>query len=217
MNIIIKTSNIEAIIISSKYETLKSLSCSKNFLLKNNNILPKNTLVHIYKLKKPCLEIKLHVKSILEYSGTFIVLECLQNLRYIGEIVRTAFSLGVYNFIIISSEITWYEEEIIKHSSFLTLGAVNLFYYEDSKSFIRDINNIPSSIIITLIPRTENFQISLKNVKSNIFLVVGNEINGVSDYLIYRSNVLVSIAMKQYSDSLPTPVSVGIFINNIIN
>ena len=76
-----------------------------------------------------------------------------------------------------------------------------------------DLNEILSAISSPLVIADMNGQDVFKtDIKNDVCLVIGNEANGVSDFLKQKANLTVKIPMQNGVESLNAAVSAGILM-----
>lgn len=145
------------------------------------------------------------------------ILDNIRSSFNVGSIFRTADGLGFDIHLIGITPIPGKDNKLEK-TSLYSLQYVNWNYFKDENAWYESIANIKKIIIIS-IEETKDFDtISLfdidekVNVKDyeNIYIILGHEINGVSKFLMSKSDYIVKIPMFGKKNSLNVGTCAGV-------
>lgn len=148
-----------------------------------------------------------------------LVLENIRSVENTASIFRTAEGLGVSKIILVGTTPAPVDRFGRERSDFkkVSLGAEKLDweYAKGIKSALSDLRDQGFEIIA--LEQTPNSK-SLKDFKSgNQFaLIVGNEVDGVSEDALSNSDFLVEIEMKGVKESLNVSVATGIALYELL-
>jgi tRNA G18 (ribose-2'-O)-methylase SpoU len=145
-----------------------------------------------------------------------IVLDNVRSAFNVGSIFRTADGLGASVELIGITPIPGKEKKLDK-TSLSALDSVKWQYFATENDWFANINS-EESFIISIEEGKQIQSISLFDItsklkdisKKNIYIVFGHEINGVSDGIIERSDLLLTIPMFGKKNSLNVGTCVGI-------
>jgi tRNA G18 (ribose-2'-O)-methylase SpoU len=143
-----------------------------------------------------------------------VICENIRSLYNVGSIFRTADALGVKKIWLCG--ITGTPEQ--KGLSKVSLGAENSVAWEHSKSAWRVAEKLRKEgfQIVALELTKGSIDVNMFKPKQKVALIVGNEVDGVSQALLKRSDVIVHIPMKGIKESLNVSVAFGIAAYELI-
>lgn len=145
------------------------------------------------------------------------ILDNIRSSFNVGSIFRTADGLGFDINLIGITPIPGKDNKLEK-TSLSSLQYVNWNYFQDENAWYESIANSEKKLIIS-IEETKDFEtiplfdIDEKvNVKDyeNIYIILGHEINGVSKFLMSKSDHIVKIPMFGKKNSLNVGTCAGI-------
>lgn len=145
------------------------------------------------------------------------VLDNVRSAFNVGSVFRTADGLNADVHLIGISPIPQQDKKLEK-TSLSSLDFVEWKYFEDCNKWLIDVEDSKSKSLIISVEETEKFEsISLFDIKnlnlkefSNIYLVFGHEINGVSESILEKSDKVLKIPMFGKKNSLNIATCVGI-------
>lgn len=157
-------------------------------------------------------------------SATF-VLDNVRSSFNVGSIFRTADGLGFDIHLIGITPIPRRDSKLEK-TSLSALEYVKWRYFENDKKWFESLPR--SQNLVLSIEETDKFKtislFDLKNINiekyENIYLILGHEINGVSEFLMSKSDYVVKIPMYGKKNSLNVGTCAGIVgyqIKSILN
>ena len=153
-----------------------------------------------------------------------LLLDNIRSVHNVGSIFRTAETLGISKIYCLGTTPTPLDRFNRKRKDFakVSLGAedfVKCEYVESEKGALKLIKKFKKEKfeIIAL----EQFKDSLdyKKVKpiNKVLIILGNEVEGVSDYLLKLSDVTAEIPIKGKKESLNVSVATGIFLYRLLD
>ncbi len=148
-----------------------------------------------------------------------VVLDNIRSMHNVGSIFRTSDGVGIEKIYLcgytpspIHDKLGHRRPQIEK----VALGAVDFIEWEKSLSGWRCVDKLKKQgRKIIAIEQTKNsalisdYKLS-KNDWDNSVLIVGNEIEGVSDVILKRADVILEIPMKGNKNSLNVSVAFGV-------
>lgn len=149
-----------------------------------------------------------------------MVLDNLRSCHNVGSIIRTADGFGWRRFIFLGT--TPYPEiendQRLKHQILrqtkqiakTSLGAeekINGQYFKDTATFLK---RVEGSNLICLEQTAASKNLTDYRLKRNSYLVIGNEIEGISAQLIKKSAICLEIPMLGQKESFNVAVATGI-------
>lgn len=137
--------------------------------------------------------------------GKYIALENLQDPSNLGAVARSAEALGINGVIINEGSCDPFSPKALR-SSMGTLLRIPLYITDDILKFSK---NNGLRVISTVVDKTAQNINSFK-FKNGDVLVIGNEGNGITDYMKENSDVLVTIPMSGNVESLNASVAAAI-------
>jgi 23S rRNA (guanosine2251-2'-O)-methyltransferase len=149
-----------------------------------------------------------------ENRTSVLILENLRSVENTGSIFRTAEGLGVSKIYLIGTTPTPQDRFGRKRSDFakVSLGAEEMVqweYHKEIGSVIEELRDQDFQII-SLEQNDRSEDIKNFKTKERFALIVGNEVEGVSEEALKASDAVVEIEMQGEKESLNVSVSTGI-------
>lgn len=146
-----------------------------------------------------------------EKHKRIVVLDRIQDPGNLGTIIRTADALG-YNLIVLTKGcVDLYNPKVVR-SAMGSMFYMDIACCEQEKALeILRNNNI--QIISSYLETKNNFEDMKYSSKTAI--VVGNEANGINEYWIENSDLLIKIPMFGKAESLNVAISTALLMNKI--
>lgn len=145
----------------------------------------------------------------------YVICDNIRSLYNVGSIFRTSDALGVKKIYLCGITGTPEQKGVLK----VSLGAENSVPWEYCKNSWQLVDKLKKRgfkiVALELTKGSKN--IKLFKSKFPLVLIIGNEINGVSQALLKRSDAIVHIPMQGIKESLNVSVAFGIAIYKIIN
>lgn len=142
-----------------------------------------------------------------------VICDNIRSLYNVGSIFRTADALGVTKIWLCGITGTPEQSGMAK----VSLGAENSVAWEHASSAWRVIEKLKKqgfkTVALELTKESKN--IKLFKPIYPLVLIVGNEVAGVSDTLIKRSDITIHIPMRGIKESLNVSVAFGIAMYQI--
>ncbi len=160
----------------------------------SEEVSPQGVLAVAYKLPE----------SIEKSNGSCLLLDGVSDPANVGAIIRTAAASGYNQVYLTNTCADAYSQKAVRSSM------SGIFRVKVMRGDIEEIlSAISSPLVIADMNGQDVFNIS---VKGDVCLVIGNEGNGVSDYLKKKANLTVKIPMQNGVESLNAAVSAGILM-----
>ena len=160
----------------------------------SEEVTPQGVLAIVYKL--PC--------TIQKATGNALLLDGVSDPANVGAIIRTAAASGFNDIYLTPTCADAYSQKAVRCSM------SGIFRVKVMRG---DIEEILRAIDLPLVVADMNGQnVFNMDKKGNVCLIIGNEANGVSDYLKQKSNLTVKIPMQNGVESLNAAVSAGILM-----
>ncbi|OQA37134.1 MAG: tRNA (guanosine(18)-2'-O)-methyltransferase [Parcubacteria group bacterium ADurb.Bin326] len=145
----------------------------------------------------------------------YVVCDSIRSLYNVGSIFRTSDALGVKKIYLCGITGTPEQKGVLK----VSLGAENSVPWEHCKNAWQLIDKLKKrgfkAVSLELTKNSKN--VKLFKPKFPLVLIVGNEVDGVSQSLLKRSDAVVHIPMKGIKESLNVSVAFGIAAYEILN
>lgn len=163
------------------------------------------------------------IKRVLErrLKNIVLVLEDIKNKHNAGAILRTCDALGVgCVYFIFNGTPIYKPEELISSSvgssKWIVYEIFSIEKYENpSKACLENLKNNGYQLVATVVDQTAQNIFEFK-WPSKFALLLGNEVSGLSDYLIENSDYRIYIPMFGMVESLNVSVATGIFLYDIL-
>ena len=138
----------------------------------------------------------------------YVALDNIRSALNVGSIVRTCDAFNIDKLFLCGITPTTEEKKVLKTA----LGAeksVNHEHRSDILELIRELKE--KKFQITSLEQTEkSTDISKFKPKSNLVLILGNEVSGVSEEVLKESDIHIHIPMLGKKESLNVSVALGI-------
>lgn len=144
-----------------------------------------------------------------EYSQEFYVLcDQVQDPGNLGTIIRTSHAAGAAGIILTKGTVDPYNNKTLRS----TMGSIfHIPIIEDSDyKFINDLKEKKFSLLAASLEGNRNF--FEENLTKNLVICVGNEGNGLSDYIYSIADIKVKIPMPGNAESLNVSSAASIMI-----
>lgn len=142
-------------------------------------------------------------------SANVVVLDRLQDPGNIGTIIRTAEASCYVGIISIKGTGDIYSPKAVRSSAGSILR-IPILFVDGEKEAIDVLRKSKKNIVGTAF-ETDKYYYDVE-INKNTGLIIGNEGNGMSQYLIENTDVNVKIPMKETVDSLNAAVAAGILM-----
>jgi len=145
----------------------------------------------------------------------YVICDNIRSLYNVGSIFRTSDALGVKKIYLCGITGTPEQKGVLK----VSLGAEKSVLWEHYKNSWRLVDKLKKQgFNIVSLELTQNSKnVKFFKPKFPLALIVGNEVDGVSQSLLKRSNAIVYIPMKGIKESLNVSVAFGIAAYEILN
>ncbi|NLY20117.1 MAG: RNA methyltransferase [Tissierellia bacterium] len=147
------------------------------------------------------------VDTILPF-GRYILVDGLNDPGNLGGIIRSIDAFGLDGIIIGPGTVDPYNDKVIR-STMASIFRV-LIYKMDSKEQIMDLKKLKFKIFSASLRKSVS--IYEAELSDNFVLIIGNEANGVSEYLEDSSDESISIPIIGDAESLNANVAASIFM-----
>jgi tRNA G18 (ribose-2'-O)-methylase SpoU len=175
--------------------------------------LKKNT---IQKLKTAELVAKKDLKHIKEgpRNPVFLILDNIRSMYNVGAIFRTADAAKVEKIFLCGITATPPRKEIEK-TALKTIDYLPWEYRDDSKKLVLELKD--RGVQVVALEQT-NISVSYKkfNFKKPLAIIVGHEVDGISNDLLNLCDATVEIPMHGIANSLNVSTACGIILFHII-
>lgn len=208
---------IEYVLIDSQFskniETIKRLEeNTKIFILENNLFKQITTTENSQGIVAIIEKNEIRIDDFnSEKHKRIVVLDRIQDPGNLGTIIRTADALG-YNLVMITKGcVDLYNPKVVR-SAMGSMFYMDIVCCEQEKALeiLRD-NNV--QIISSYLETKNNFE-DMKYA-SKTAIVLGNEANGINEFWIKNSDLLVKIPMFGKAESLNVAISAALLMNKI--
>lgn len=148
-------------------------------------------------------------------KDVYVICDSIRSLYNVGSIFRTSDALGVKKIYLCGITGTPEQKGVLK----VSLGAENSVPWEHCKDAWRLVDRLKKKgvRIVSLELTKSSKNVKLFKPKFPLALIVGNEVDGVSESLLKRSDAVVHIPMKGIKESLNVSVAFGIAAYEILN
>lgn len=149
-------------------------------------------------------------------TPVYVILDDIRSLNNIGSVFRTSDAFRVKKIFLCGITAKPPHREIQKTA----LGATESVDWEYKESVIELVNDLKKkSIQIIAIEQAENkvFLNEFEDLKTEIAIVLGNEVNGVSQEVIQLADVVVEIPQFGTKHSFNIAVTAGIVLWDLYN
>lgn len=150
-----------------------------------------------------------------------IILENIRSAQNVGAIFRTAEAVGVDKIYLTGYTPAPFDRFGKKRNdiSKAALGAEEIIPWESKKSITILINNLKKQNfeIVGLEQAKNSIDYKKFKIKSNVALILGNEVEGVSNTSLKKCDQVIEIPMNGKKESLNVSVAFGIATFRLLN
>lgn len=157
--------------------------------------------------KKPEYDI-CKLKSLIG-EGNVVVLDKLQDPGNIGTIIRTAEGAGYKCLISIKGTADIYSPKVVRAAAG-SLLRLPIFFISSEEELLKLSYDLGKKTAVTCFENAIYYY--EEDLSKNIALIIGNEGNGCSDFLIENSDIKLKIPMDGKLESLNASVAAGILM-----
>ncbi|MCT4594100.1 MAG: RNA methyltransferase [Anaeromicrobium sp.] len=152
---------------------------------------------------------KFDINEIIRPNGLYVVLDRIQDPGNLGTIIRTADSAGFHGVILTKGCVDIYNPKAIRSTmgSIFNIPIIQGFGEED---LIEVLHREKINIVCTSLD-TDKYYYDV-DFSKNVAIVIGNEGNGVSDYILNKSNLLIKIPILGKAESLNASTASSVII-----
>lgn len=148
-----------------------------------------------------------------EEKGFYLVLENLQDPGNLGTIIRTAHAFGAKAVLITKGSVDLYSPKVVR-STMGSLFHIPICIDYEIQEYISYLQKLEIPIYVTALEEAKPiFHINFNNP---LAIVIGNEGNGISDYLKETADYKMMIPMPGGSESLNASVATSICIYEVM-
>ncbi len=131
----------------------------------------------------------------------------------LGTIIRTASWYGIKNIFLSPDSVDPYNPKVVR----ATMGAFFHVNIHKDKAFDELYNDLKNQNVIFYSADLNVENPEMLQLKQNSILCFGSESHGTPEYILNKSDKILSIPKFGYGESLNLGISVGIILNSIIN
>ena len=162
------------------------------------------------------------IRSYLNKMKTCVlILENLRSIENTGSIFRTAEGLGVSKIICVGTTPTPVDRFGRKRADFakVSLGAENLVDWHYVGDISVALESLDHDIQIIALEQTNESEKDIKKLqaRNRFALIVGNEVDGLSQRALKAAEVAVEIPMRGKKESLNVSVATGVALFTLIS
>ncbi|MBL4931077.1 TrmH family RNA methyltransferase [Clostridium paridis] len=146
--------------------------------------------------------------SEIKKDGFYVLCDQVQDPGNLGTIIRTSHAAGASGVIITKGTVDPYNDKTLRS----TMGSIFHIPIIEDMNFevINGLKNQGYDILASSLDTDKNF--FQEDITNNLVICVGNEGNGISDYIYSLSNKLVKIPMPGGAESLNVSTAAAIMI-----
>ncbi len=161
----------------------------------------------------------------LKRREAYLLLDNIRSVHNVGSIFRTAETLGISKIYCVGTTPTPHDRFGNKRPDFakVALGAENTIPWEHVEEGVSILNKLKKAgakiVALEQSPRSLDYkQISLaSSSKNKVVILLGNEVEGVSQSVLELADVIAEIPMRGQKESLNVSVSAGIFLYRLLD
>ena len=147
------------------------------------------------------------LESIIKDRRRLILLDRIQDPGNLGTIIRASEAMGFNGILITKGTVDVYSSKVIRS----TMGVeIPIVYYDSVVEAMNDLKKHGIRIISTSLKAEK--MIYEVNISDNLAIVIGNEAQGISEYVEENSDVLVKIPMEGKAESLNVAIASSMII-----
>ncbi|WP_176461750.1 TrmH family RNA methyltransferase [Anaeromicrobium sediminis] len=149
------------------------------------------------------------INSFIKGDGLYVILDRIQDPGNLGTIIRTADSAGFNGVILTKGCVDVYNPKVIR-STMGSIFNIPIIQGTYEKDLIEVLHKEKINIVCTSLD-TDKYYYDV-DFSKNLAIVIGNEGNGVSDYILNKSNLLIKIPILGKAESLNASTASSIII-----
>ena len=198
--------NQEVLCVIGKKEFLSSLPAFNGEIIETDD-----KVLNYLSCCETCQGIRAVVKipnSTAEQGGISVLLDRVRDPGNLGTIIRTSVAAGVKNVYLLDC-VDAYSPKTVR-SSMSGIYGVNLISADN-----KDVEEISKQTTM-ICADMDGENVFKSDIKGNFCLCMGNEANGVSDFIKEKCKKTVKIPMKNKIESLNVAVAYAIIIYNLL-
>lgn len=154
-------------------------------------------------VKKP----KYNLENIINSSGIFLILDCIQDPGNLGNIIRTASAYNCKGIFISKNSVDVFSPKVVR-SSMGTIFNVPVFWDIDILDLLKTFKQ--KNITTYALALQTNEFLSKTKFEKNIAFVIGNESNGISSAVLNNADKIIKIEMFSTVQSLNASIAASI-------
>lgn len=149
-----------------------------------------------------------NIKNVNNTDNFYVLCDMVQDPGNLGTIIRTSHAAGASGVILTKGTVDPYNSKTLR----ATMGSIfHIPIIEDNElDFIKELKEKGYSILAASLEGENNF--FEEDLTNNLVICVGNEGNGLSDYIYSLSDIKVKIPMPGNAESLNVSTAAGIMI-----
>lgn len=148
-----------------------------------------------------------------EDKGFYLVLENIQDPGNLGTIIRTAHAFGARAVLLTKGSVDLYSPKVVR-STMGSLFHVPTYIDYEAEDYVKYLQEAEIPIYATALEDAK--PIYHINFNNRLAIVIGNEANGISDYIKKAANFKMMIPMPGGSESLNASVATSICIYEVM-
>ncbi len=148
------------------------------------------------------------LNNITNKNGQYLILENLQDPGNLGTIIRTAHAFKFDGLLITKGSVDVYSPKVVR-STMGALFGIPIVVDEEIDIYVSYLKQMGITLYTTALNKDA---VDIHNIKfdSGRAIVIGNEGNGVTDYVINEADHTVMISMPGGAESLNASIAAGI-------
>ncbi|MES2087967.1 MAG: TrmH family RNA methyltransferase [Patescibacteria group bacterium] len=156
-----------------------------------------------------------------EKQRVYLVLDNIRSVHNVGSIFRTADCLGVSKIFLVGVTPTPKDrfDRVRKDFAKVSLGAENLVAWEHVSDLSKLLSKFKKqNVSVVAVEQASNSKDYRKiEISYPVAFIFGNEVEGVSEKILKRSDIIAEIPMKGSKESLNVSVAVGIALAQFLD
>lgn len=150
------------------------------------------------------------------------VLDNLRSVHNVGSIFRTCNAVGIEKIILCGTTPTPLDKKGVARKDFakVALGAESTVVWEYMETTLDAITFLESEeyCIISLEQHLDSVDYKSVDIsdEKNVAFVIGNEVDGISDEVLERSDIIAEIPMLGTKESLNVTIAFGVAVYRIL-
>jgi TrmH family RNA methyltransferase len=148
-----------------------------------------------------------------ERDSFYLVLENIQDPGNLGTLIRTAHAFGVRTVLVTKGSVDLYSPKVVR-SSMGSLFHTMIYTDYEIESYVDYLKDAGIPLYVTMLEESQPaFEIQFQHP---LAIVIGNEGNGVSDYMKQAANYRMMIPMPGGSESLNASIAGSICMYEVM-